>query len=252
MPPPPSPTAALLVIGNEILSGRTRDEHIPYFGKQLNAWGLRLSEVRVVPDEEERIIAAVNACRTVYAYVFTTGGIGPTHDDITAAAIARAFDRPLVQNSEAVAILEAHYGPERLNVARLRMAAMPPGAELIPNPVSTAPGFQMENVFVLPGPPLVLQAMVEGLRNRLVGGPPIVTRAVSAELAEGTIASGLADIQARHARLEIGSYPYFREGKLGVNVVLRGTETDALAEALAEVTQLLEGLDGAPVEERLD
>lgn len=246
------PTAVLLVIGNEILSGRTQDQHIPYFAKRLNAWGIRLSEVRVVPDVAEKIAATVNACRGDCSYLFTTGGIGPTHDDITAAAIGCAFERPLVRNPEAVAILKAHYGPEALNEARLAMADMPSGARLILNPVSQVPGFQLENVFVLPGPPLVLQAMLEGVKDRLAGGVPVQARTVSAELGEGILASGLAEIQARYETLEIGSYPHFRQGRLGASIVLRGTEGTTLDEGFAEVVQLFEALGGLPVEEPAD
>ncbi|MGB1548294.1 MAG: competence/damage-inducible protein A, partial [Alphaproteobacteria bacterium] len=222
MSAPVLPTACLLIIGNEILSGRTRDEHIPYFGKRLNEWGIRLSEVRVIPDDKDVIAETVNACRARHDYLFTTGGIGPTHDDVTAAAVAAAFGLSLECHPKAVEILNDYYGPERINEARLRMAEMPKGAELIANPVSKSPGFRMENVFVLPGPPLVLQAMLEGVRSHLTGGPPILARAVSAELGEGVIAAGLAEIQARHPEVEIGSYPYFRSGRLGVSVVVRG------------------------------
>ncbi len=252
MPMPALPTACLLVIGNEILSGRTRDEHIPYFGKRLNEWGIRLSEVRVVADDKEAIAEAVNACRARHAYLFTTGGIGPTHDDVTAAAVAEAFGQPLERHPKAVETLNAYYGPERINEARLHMAEMPRGAELISNPVSKSPGFRMENVFVLPGPPLVLQPMLEGVGPELTGGPPMLARAVSAKLGEGVIASGLAEIQTRHPEVEIGSYPYFRDGKLGVSVVVRGIEEAALSDTLREVTRLLEDLGGNPVAEAPD
>ncbi|MEW5704494.1 MAG: competence/damage-inducible protein A [Pseudomonadota bacterium] len=248
----PLSTACLLVIGNEILSGRTRDEHVPYFGKRLNEWGIRLSEVRVVRDDPDAIAEAVNACRARYRYVFATGGIGPTHDDVTAAAVAMAFGQPLERHPRAAAILEDYYGPERINDSRLRMAEMPRGAKLILNPVSKSPGFQIENVFVLPGPPLVLQAMVEGVKGRLVGGPPVLTRAASAKLGEGTIAAGLAQVQAHHTDVEIGSYPYFRKGQLGVSIVVRGVEVLRVGQAFAEVVRLLEDLGGDPVEEALD
>ena len=172
-------TAGLLVIGNEILSGRTQDANIAFLGHRLNEIGVRLAEVRVVPDIEADIVAAVNALRARFDYVFTTGGIGPTHDDITAAAIAKAFGVPLIQNPEARARLEGNYRAGDLNEARLRMANTPEGAALIDNPVSRAPGFRLENVFVLAGVPVILQAMVAGLRPAIAGGRPMLSRTVT-------------------------------------------------------------------------
>jgi len=252
MPTQTPSTACLLVIGNEILSGRTQDEHIPYFGKCLNKWGIHLLEVRVVADNKEAIADAVNVCRARYTYLFTTGGIGPTHDDVTAAAIAKALGLPLERHPRAIKILKAYYGAERINDARLRMAEMPKGAELIANPVSKSPGFRVENVFVLPGPPLVLQPMLAGIAHELTGGPPVLARAVSAELGEGAIASGLEAIQEHHPEIEIGSYPYFRDGKLGVSIVVRGIKEAALSDTLQEVINLLKDLGGNPIAEVQD
>lgn len=226
-------TAAVIVIGNEILSGRTVDANLPYLARELNAIGIRLREGRFVPDEEDRIVDAVNSCRARYAYVFTTGGIGPTHDDITAAAVARAFGVPLVRHPEAERRLRAYYPPERLNEARLKMAQTPEGAELIDNPVSIAPGFRVDNVYVLAGIPKVAQAMFESIRHRLVGGPPIVTRTLIVFAPEGEVAAPLAAIQQRFPQVEIGSYPFFRLDRPGTSIVLRGTDGHAVDEALA-------------------
>jgi len=243
-------TAALVVIGNEILSGRTRDANLPYLAERLNDLGLRLREVRVVPDEQAEIVAAVNALRASHDYVFTTGGIGPTHDDITAAAIAKAFDVPLERNPQAVARMEAYYagGALSLNKARLRMASMPVGARLIDNPVSGAPGFQIENVLVLAGVPRIMQAMFEGVKHRLRGGAPMLTRTVAVDLPEGAIAETLSTVQDRHAGVEIGSYPYYRSRDFGVKLVLRAADAPALSAATADLITALTDL-GAVAEE---
>jgi len=195
----------MIVIGNEILSGRTKDANLPYLAERLNEWGVRLREARVLPDVEDVIVATVNECRAKFDYVFTTGGIGPTHDDITAAAVAKAFGRALVRDPEAVRLLQTRYGGTDLNEARLKMADIPEGAELIENPVSGAPGFQIENVFVMAGVPAIMQAMVESLRHRVTGGEPVRSRSVAAHLAEGTVAEGLSAIQARYPEIDIGS-----------------------------------------------
>ncbi len=237
-------TACLVIIGNEILSGRTKDANLPYLAKVLNEWGVRLREVRVVPDVEDTIIETVNACRQGFDYVFTSGGIGPTHDDITAAAIAKAFGVALVRNAEAVALLEGHYAPGDLTEARLKMADTPAGASLVDNPVSRAPGFQIENVFVLAGVPTIFQAMVEGLRHRVAGGAPLLSRTVSCFLAEGQIAPGLATLQERFGEIEIGSYPFFRLRKFGVSVVLRGTDEAVIGRAEAALRAVIAELDG--------
>lgn len=237
-----APTAALLIIGNEILSGRTQDANLNHLACVLVGLGIRLREVRVVPDEEAVIIAALDALRASHTYVFTTGGIGPTHDDITAAAIAKAFGVPLRQDPEARRRLEAHYaGTDKLNEARLRMANVPEGGILIDNPVSAAPGFQIGNVFVMAGVPAIMQAMLAGLANRLVGGPAIHARTVRGPIAEGDIAVGLENIQHQYPHLDIGSYPTFRQGHLSTALVLRGTDLPGLEAATAAVADLVRG-----------
>lgn len=239
---PKDVSACVVVIGNEILSGRTRDQNIAYIGKRCDELGIRMLEARVIPDEERVIIATVDACRKNFDYVFTTGGIGPTHDDITAAAIARLFKTRLERNAAAVAAMEQYYERDMLNEARLKMADIPVGAKMIDNPVSGAPGFQMENVFVLPGVPMIMQAMFEGMTDRLTGGAPMLTESVVTRLTEGVIAPGLARIQAAYTKVTIGSYPYFRGGKLGVNIVLRCTDQGELDEVVAEIRGMLERL----------
>jgi len=241
-------TAAVLIIGNEILSGRTRDVNLAYLAAGLTEIGIRLREARVVADIEADIVHAVNECRARYDYVFTTGGIGPTHDDITAACVAKAFALPLIRNPEAVALLERHYEPGMLNEARLRMANTPEGATLIDNPVSAAPGFQIGNVFVLAGVPAIMQAMFDGLKSRLAGGAPVLSRTVSAFVGEGTIALGLGELQQRYTDLDIGSYPFYRHGKYGASFVLRGTEPARIDSAAAELRALIVGLGADPIE----
>jgi molybdenum cofactor synthesis domain-containing protein len=242
-------TAALIIIGNEILSGRTQDANLPYLAKRLNELGVRLSEVRVVPDVTERIVETVNACRSRFDYVFTTGGIGPTHDDITAAALAEAFGVPLTRDPEAVRRLKEHYGEGELNEARLRMALVPEGAELVDNPVSKAPGFVIGNVFVFAGVPRIMQAMFENIKYRLVGGAVVKSRAIAAFLLEGEIAAGLEQLQHRYPDLEIGSYPFLRAGRLGTSIVVRGTDETRIDDAAEELIGLMRHLGGAPAED---
>lgn len=232
-------TAAVIVIGNEILSGRTHDANLPYLAKALNEVGVRVMEARVVADDEAAIVAALNACRTTYDHVFTTGGIGPTHDDITSAAIARAFGVPIVRHPVAVDLLTRHYAAADLNEARLKMAEVPEGAALIANPVSAAPGFRIANVWVLPGVPRILQAMVDGLTAGLRGGDPVLSRLVAAFTTESGIAQALADVQRRHPGTEIGSYPFVRSGRFGVSLVIRSTDHAALAAAAEAVAVML-------------
>ncbi len=243
-------TAALVIIGNEILSGRTRDANLPHLAEQLNRLGIVLAEARVVRDEHDAIIAAVNACRAAFDYVFTTGGIGPTHDDITAAAVAAAFGRKLVRNPEAEALLRAFYARtgRELTPARLKMADTPEGARLIENPISTAPGFQIENVFVLAGIPSVMQVMFEGLKDRLEGGVEVLSRTLSARIPEGTIAGGLQQLQNSFPDLEIGSYPFFQEGQPGSSIVVRGTDRSRLDAAIEKLRVLMLELGGTPTE----
>jgi molybdenum cofactor synthesis domain-containing protein len=241
-------TAAVLIIGNEILSGRTRDVNLAYLAAGLTELGIRLREARVIADVEADIVRAVNECRARYDYVFTTGGIGPTHDDITAECVAKAFAVPLIRNPEAVSRLERRYEPGMLNEARLRMANTPEGAVLIDNPVSTAPGFQIGNVFVLAGVPSIMQAMFDGLRARLTGGAPMLSRTVSAFVGEGTIALGLGELQQRYRDVDIGSYPFYRHGKYGASFVLRGTERARIDHAATELRTLITSLGADPIE----
>jgi molybdenum cofactor synthesis domain-containing protein len=229
-------TACLIIIGNEILSGRTVDANLPYIATRLGEIGIRMAEARIVPDDEAAIVEAVNACRARHTYVFTTGGIGPTHDDITAACVAKAFGRRFGRHPEAERRLLAYYPPERINEARMSMADTPEGAELIDNPISVAPGFRVDNVYVLPGVPKIMQAMFDGLLPTLTGGARVLSRAITVLAPEGDVAAaGLGDIQARFPMLEIGSYPFWRPEGPGTTIVFRGTERrsiDAAAEAL--------------------
>jgi molybdenum cofactor synthesis domain-containing protein len=239
-------TAAVLVIGDEILSGRTRDANLAYLAERLEPLGIGLREARVVADVEDDIAAAVDGLRRRWDFVFTTGGIGPTHDDITAGAVARAFGVPLLRHPEAVRRLEAHYGTGQLNAARLRMAEIPEGAALIDNPVSAAPGFRIGNVYVMAGVPRIMQAMFDGIAATLTGGAVVLSRTVSCALGEGVIAAGLADLAARHPDLSAGSYPYFRHGQFGTTLVLRGTDPGRLDAATAELAALITTLGGTP------
>src|SRR5688572_1127399 len=212
-------TAAILVIGDEILSGRTKDKNIGYIAEYLTNIGIDLSEVRVVPDIEEEIVTALNALRRRYTYVFTTGGIGPTHDDITTDAVAKAFGVAADYHGEAFSLLQARYGGE-FNDMRKRMARVPKGATLIVNPVSIAPGFRIENVFVMAGVPKIMQAMLEDVGRQIEGGPPMISRSIEAHMPEGRIAEGLAAIQKNHQNVTIGSYPSFGEPGIGPKTTL--------------------------------
>jgi molybdenum cofactor synthesis domain-containing protein len=245
-PPPKTYTACVLIIGNEILSGRVQDENIAFLAKGLNDAGVRLKEVRVIPDDAETIVATVNEVRRGFDYVFTTGGIGPTHDDITAQCIAEAFAVKLILHPEAKRLLEGHYPPGAVNEARMRMAYVPDGAQLLPNPISRAPGFQIGNVYVMAGVPQIMQATFAELSHRLKGGAKWLSRSVSCSLGEGVLARGLGELQARYGDLEIGSYPYFRRADFGVTLVVRGTERQRLLAATGELKELIRGLGGDP------
>ncbi len=241
-------SACVIIIGNEILCGRTQDVNLAYIGKRCDELGIRLSESRIIPDIESAIVRTVNECRASFTYVFTTGGIGPTHDDISAAAIARAFGLKLERRAEAVAAMEAYYEPGKLTEARLKMADLPTGAILIDNPVSGAPGFQLENVFVFAGVPVIMQAMFEGIIDRLKGGDAILTATVATNLGESALAEELAKLQSRYADISIGSYPYFKEGRLGVNLVMRCTDEDRLARLVDKIKLMILNLHGEVVE----
>ena len=234
-------TAALCIIGNEILSGRIQDANLAYIATSLNEAGVRLVEVRVVPDIEDRIVEAVNALRARYDYVFTTGGIGPTHDDITAEAVAKAFGRRLIRHPEAYRRLVARYEQTgmQLNEARLRMANTPEGAVLVDNAISVAPGFQVENVYVMAGVPQIAHAMMDWLKPQLKGGRPVRSKTLVCSLGEGNIAVGLREIQERFPAVDIGSYPWYQGGRYGTSIVLRHTDERLLDAAGAEVAALM-------------
>jgi molybdenum cofactor synthesis domain-containing protein len=239
-----SVSACILVIGNEVLSGRTKDANLSYLAGELNTLGIQVREARVIPDDETVILDTVNFARQNFDYVFTTGGIGPTHDDITAACIAKAFGLEFGHNPEAVAMLQSHYRPEDLNEARLRMAKTPKGAILIENPISKAPGFQVENVFVLAGVPKIAQAMFESLKGRLTGGATVLSATVTTDLTEGVIAKELGLIQDQFDDVEIGSYPYFKEGQFGVSLVLRSVDQMRVESCQTTVKEMIEKLGG--------
>jgi molybdenum cofactor synthesis domain-containing protein len=223
-------TAGLLVIGDEILSGRTQDKNVAQVGTWLNLQGIRLSEVRVVPDSMERIGTALNALRADNDYVFTTGGIGPTHDDITVDAIAAALGVPVVVHPKARAILDAYYADRGgVNEARLRMARVPEGAELIENRMSGAPGIRIGNIFILAGVPHIATLMLEALSGTLEGGRPLLSRTIGCWTPESEVAPLLAEVERAHDACQIGSYPFFREGRPGANFVIRSTDAEALA-----------------------
>ena len=241
-------TAALLIIGNEILSGRTQDVNLNYVALGLNQAGVRLKEVRVVADDEAAIIDAVRALSGAYDYVFTTGGIGPTHDDITAECIAKAFNVPLRRDQRAVDQLLKQMRPEDLNEARLRMANIPEGAELIYNPVSHAPGFRIKNVYVMAGVPRIMQAMFDGIKQTLKGGAKVVSASVVIHAPEGSIASQLAAIQTAAPDTEIGSYPFARQGRFGAIIVTRGTDPERVRAVSAQVVSMAKEA-GAEVED---
>ena len=213
--------AAILIIGNEILSGRTQDTNTSTIALWLNSIGVKVNEVRVIPDIEETIIEIVNHLRKINDYVFTTGGIGPTHDDITAQSISKAFGRKYAIHKEAFKILEAYYKKGEFNEGRQKMVWMPENAELILNPTSGAPGFSVENVFSLPGVPSILKSMLGGLKNKIIGGEPILSHTISLKTVESEIANSLTKVQNENKDVEIGSYPFFHAGKLGVSIVLR-------------------------------
>ena len=235
-------TASLIIIGNEIPSGRTADANLPYLAKALGEIGVRLAEARVVPDDEAEIIDAVNSCRAKHDYVFTTGGIGPTHDDITAAAIAKAFDRPFGRHAEAEARLLAYYPPEKVNEARLSMADMPEDVDLIDNPVSIAPGFRIENVHVFAGVPKIMQAMLDNILPNLEGSAIVLSRSVTMFMPEGELAMHLQRLQDEHPILDIGSYPFFGSEGPGSTIVFRGTDKDRIDQAAETLLTLANSL----------
>ncbi len=243
----PNPTAAMLVIGDEILSGRTRDSNMNHLAKALTAAGIDLREARMDADDADAIVDALDALRAAYTHVFTSGGIGPTHDDITADAVARAFGAAIDVRADARAILERHYAQTgiAINAARLRMARIPDGARLIENPVSRAPGFSIGNVHVMAGVPAVFEAMLAGILPTLTGGAPLLSHALRTYLGEGDLAGPLSGIAAAHGDVAIGSYPFQRDGRYGCTLVARSADPARLATVAGAIREMLVTL-GAP------
>ena len=231
--------AAILIIGNEILSGRTQDTNTSTLATWLNSIGVKVGEVRVIPDVEETIILTLNHLRNIYNYVFTTGGIGPTHDDITAESVSKAFGLKYEIHQEAYKILEAYYKPGEFNKGRQKMVWMPANANLILNPTSGAPGFNVENVYCLPGVPSILKSMLGGLKNNIVGGDPIISKTISLRTVESEIADSLTKVQNENKDVEIGSYPFFQAGKLGVSIVLRSEDQNKINECNSKILQFV-------------
>ena len=232
--------AAIIVIGNEILSGRTQDVNVAFLSKWLNDLGVRVSEVRIIEDEEETIVSCINEVKNKFKYVFTTGGIGPTHDDITSKSISKAFKLKYDFHKEAYDILEKYYKPGEFNEGRKKMAKIPDQAVLIYNPSSGAPGFIIENVFCLPGVPSILKSMVEGLKNKIIGGKKILSKTISVNTVESEIAKSLEDIQNEFKNIEIGSYPFFRLGKIGVSIVMRSTEKNQIDDCSKKIISFIQ------------
>ena len=231
--------AAIIVIGNEILSGRTQDTNTSTLATWLNSNGIKVVEVRVVPDEEKIIVETLNFFRKTYDYVFTTGGIGPTHDDITAQSVAKAFGKKYEIHKEAYKILESYYKPGEFNEGRQKMVWMPENAELIFNPTSGAPGFSVENVFCLPGVPSILKSMLGGLTNSIVGGKPILSLTISLRTVESEIANSLTKVQNDNKDVEIGSYPFFHAGKLGVSIVIRSEDQNKIDNCNSQILKFV-------------
>ena len=231
--------AAILIIGNEILSGRTQDTNTSTLAIWLNSIGVKVNEVRVIPDVEKMIVDTVNLLRRENNYVFTTGGIGPTHDDITAKSVSRAFGLKYEIHKEAFKILEAYYKPGEFNEGRQKMVWMPENAELILNPTSGAPGFSVQNVFCLPGVPSIMKSMLGSLKNRIVGGEPILSLTISLRTVESDIANSLTKVQDQNKDVEIGSYPFFHAGKLGVSIVIRSEDQSKIDNCNSQILKFV-------------
>jgi molybdenum cofactor synthesis domain-containing protein len=232
--------AAILIIGNEILSGRTQDTNTGTIALWLNSIGVKVNEVRVIQDIEDTIIDTVNYLRKTNNYVFTTGGIGPTHDDITAQSISKAFNLKYEIHKEAFKILESYYKVGEFNEGRQKMVWMPRNANLILNPTSGAPGFNIENVFCLPGVPSILKSMLGGLQNRIIGGKPILSHTISLRTVESEIAKSLTEVQVNNKDIEIGSYPFFQAGKLGVSIVIRSEDQSKIDKCSNEILSFID------------
>ena len=234
--------AALIIIGNEILSGRTKDKNLAYLAEWLNEIGIQLYEVRVIRDDEKEIIDCVNLLRKKYDYVFTTGGIGPTHDDITTESIAKAFNVELETNPEALKILQSYYKEGELNEARLKMTLLPKGAELVENPVTKAPGFKMVNVFVMAGIPSIMQGMLEGAKAFLKVGNKMTSKSIDVFMPESYVAEELSKMQDNYPEVEIGSYPFNKEGQFGTSLVMRSANLDTLERCASDVAEMVKKL----------
>jgi len=231
--------AAILIIGNEILSGRTQDTNTSTLATWLNSIGVKVKEVRVIPDIEKTIVDTLNVLRKENDYVFTTGGIGPTHDDITAESVSKAFGLKYEIHKEGYKILESYYKPGEFNEGRQKMIWMPENAELILNPTSGAPGFSVENVFCLPGVPSIMKSMLGGITNKIVGGEPILSKTISLKTVESEIANSLTKVQDNNKDVEIGSYPFFHAGKLGVSIVLRSEKQSKIDECNLQILKFV-------------
>ena len=231
--------AAILIIGNEILSGRTHDTNTSTLATWLNSIGVKVNEVRIIPDQEDIIVETLNVLRKSNNYVFTTGGIGPTHDDITAQSVAKAFGLKYELHKEGYKILEAYYQPGEFNEGRQKMIWMPENADLILNPTSGAPGFSVENVFCLPGVPSIMKSMLGGLKNKIVGGNPILSHTISLKTVESEIANSLTKVQEENQDVEIGSYPFFHAGKLGVSIVLRSENQSKIDQCNSQILKFV-------------
>ncbi|MDB5660779.1 MAG: competence/damage-inducible protein [Cypionkella sp.] len=238
----PNPTAAMLVIGDEILSGRTRDSNLHYIACELTKHGITLAEARVVADDHAEIVEAVQALSNKYDHLFTSGGIGPTHDDITADAIAAAFGVAITHRADAMALMSAHYERQNMpfNEARQRMARIPDGAALIDNPVSIAPGFSLNNVHVMAGVPKIFEAMLASVLPTLTGGPPLLSQTLRVQRGEGEIAADFGALAAQFPDLSMGSYPFTQNGSFGTNLVIRGTDPGRVSAAMLRLTELFE------------
>ena len=231
--------AAILIIGNEILSGRTQDTNTSTLATWLNSIGVKVNEVRIITDQEDIIVETLNLLRKSNNYVFTTGGIGPTHDDITAQSVAKAFGLKYELHKEGYKILEAYYQPGEFNEGRQKMIWMPENANLILNPTSGAPGFSVENVFCLPGVPSIMKSMLGGLKNKIVGGDPILSYTISLKTVESEIANSLTKVQEENQDVEIGSYPFFHAGKLGVSIVLRSENQSKIDQCNSQILKFV-------------
>ena len=231
--------AAIIIIGNEILSGRTQDVNVVAISSWLNELGVKLEEVRVIPDIENLIVQTIKEVRKKFNYIFTTGGIGPTHDDITSQSIAKAFNLKYGYHKEAYAILEKYYGKDKFSSGRKKMAKIPIKASLILNPSSGAPGFIVENVYCLPGVPSILKSMLGGLNNKIKGGKKVLSKTIKAQTVESEIAKSLEKVQVKFKNVEIGSYPFFRLGKIGVSLVIRSSEKKQIDDCYKQIVNFL-------------